>query len=72
MEEGYCLFYQKKESNDGLESLPVKKLDRIVTTIVAVSSTPLFNAESKERRLNSSPHYNIINVVKSISKIDIE
>lgn len=72
MVEGFCLFYQKKESNDGSVLVPVKELDRIVTTIIAVSSTPLFSAESKERRLNSSPHYNIINVVKSISKIDIE
>lgn len=71
MDEGYFPAYRKKESNDGLVSVPAKELDRNVTTIVAVSATPLSNAESKEGRPNSIPHYIKINVVESISKIDI-
>ena len=71
MDESYFPTYRKKESNDGLVSVPAKELDRNVTTIVAVSATPLSNAERKEGRPNSIPHYIKINVVESISKIDI-
>ena len=71
MDEGYFPAHRKKESSDGVISLPVKELDRNVTAIVAVSTTPLPIAESKEGRPGSIPHYLKINVVESISKIDI-
>ena len=71
MDEAFFPAYRKKDSNDGLISVPAKELDRNVTAIVAVSSKPLPNAESKEGRPNSIPHYIKINVVDSISKIDI-
>ena len=71
MDEGYFPAQRKKESNDGLVPAPVKELDRNVTAIVAVSTTPLSVAESKERRPKSIPHYIKINIVESISKIDI-
>lgn len=71
MDEGYFPAYRKKESNDGLVSVPAKELDRNVTAIVAVSTTPLSSDKSKEGRPNSIPHYIKINVVESISKIDI-
>jgi len=71
MDEGYFPAYRKKESNDGLISAPAKELDRNVTAIVAVSATPLTNTESKDGRPNSIPHYIKINVVESVSKIDI-
>jgi transposase-like protein len=48
MDEGYFPAYRKKESNDGLVSVPAKELDRNVTAIVAVSTTSLSIAESKE------------------------
>ena len=70
MDEGYFPAYRKKESNDGLVSVPAKELDRNVTAIVAVSATPLSDAKSKDGRPNSIPHYIKINVVESISKID--
>ena len=71
MDEGFFPAYRKKESNDGLISVPAKELDRNVTAIVAVSSTPLPNAGSKDGHPNSIPHFIKINVVESISKIDI-
>lgn len=71
MDEGYFPAYRKKDNNDGLVSVPAKELDRNVTAIVAVSATPLSNAESKEDRPRSIPLYIKINVVESISKIDI-
>jgi hypothetical protein len=71
MDEGYFPAYRKKESNDGLVSVPAKELDRNVTAVVAVSTTSLSIAESKEGRPNSIPHFIKINVVESISKIDI-
>lgn len=52
--------------------MPVNELDRIVTTIIAVSTTSLSNVESIERCSNFSPYYNKINVLKSIYKIDID
>ncbi len=71
MDEGYFPACRKKESNDGLVPAPVKELDRNVTAIVAVSTTPLPIAESEEGRPDSIPHYIKMNVVESISKIDI-
>jgi transposase-like protein len=71
MDEGYFPAYRKKDNNDGLVSVPAKELDRNVKAIVAVSATPLSNAESKEDRPVSIPHYIKINVVESISKIDV-
>lgn len=71
MDEGFFPAYRKKESNDGLVAAPVKELDRNVTAIVAVSTTPLSIAESKEGRPGSIPHFVKMNVVESISKIDI-
>jgi hypothetical protein len=70
MDEGFFPAYRKKESNDGLVAAPVKELDRNVTAIVAVSTTPLSIAESKGRP-GSIPHFVKMNVVESISKIDI-
>ena len=70
MDEGYFRAYRKKESNEGLVSLPAKELDRNVTAIVAVSVSPLPDAKIKEGRIKSVPHYLKINVVQSISKID--
>lgn len=72
MDEGYFPAYRKKESNDGLIPTPVKELDRNVTAIVAVSTTPLPISETKEERPNSIPHFVKMNVVESVSKIDIE
>lgn len=72
MDEGYFRAYRKKESNDGLVPVPVKELDRNVTAIVAVSTTPLSIDQSKEGHPGSIPHYLKMNVVESISKIDIE
>lgn len=71
MDEGYFPAHRKNESNDGLVSAPVKELDRNVTAIVAVSTTPLLIAKNKEGRPASIPHYIKINIVESISKIDI-
>lgn len=71
MDGGYFPAYRKKESNGGLISAPAKELDRNVTAIVAVSTTPLSAAECTKGRPNSIPHYIKINVVESISKIDI-
>jgi len=71
MDEGYFPAYKKKEDNDGLISMPAKELDRNVTAIVAVSTTPLSSADSKEGLPNSIPHFIKINVVESITKIDI-
>ena len=71
MDEGYFPVCRKKESNDGLISEPAKELDRNVTAIVAVSATPLSHAESKEGCPNSIVHYIKINIVESVSKIDI-
>ena len=52
-------------------SLSAKELDRNVTAMVAVSITPLTNAESKQGPSNSIAHNIKINVVESISKVDI-
>ena len=71
IDEGYFPAYRKKESNDGLVSAPAKELDRNVTAIVAVSTTSLSIAESKEGYPVSIPHYVKINVVESIFKIAI-
>ena len=72
MDEGYFPAYRKKENDDGLVSVPAKELDRNVKAIVAVSTTPLSSVESKEGRPNSIPHFVKMNVVESLSKIDVE
>ena len=59
MDEGYFPAYRKKERNDGLVSVQSKEPDKNITTIVAVSATPLSNAESKQgstNKFHSSPY----------------
>ena len=53
-------------------SVQAKEPDKSVPTYVAVFAALLSNAESKEERPNSIPHYIKIKVVESIlKKIDI-
>lgn len=70
MDEGFFEGHRKKEVDD-LIVKPIKELDRQVKAIVAVSTTPVIVGERKDGRPITKPGYLKMNVVKSLSKIDI-
>jgi ribosomal protein L37AE/L43A len=70
MDEGFFEGHRKKVADD-LIVKPTKELDRQVRAIVAVSTTPIVVGERKDGRPITKPGYLKMNVVKSLSKIDI-
>ena len=71
MDEGFFEGHRKKNT-DGLISKPVKELDRQVKAIVAVSSRAIINNEDQKKgKPNSKPKCLKMNVVTSLSKIEV-
>lgn len=70
MDEGFFEGIRKKDE-EGLITKPAKELDRQVKAIVAVSTTPIVTGEDKKGRPTTKPGYLKINVVQSLSKVDI-
>jgi transposase-like protein len=71
MDEGFFEGHRKK-AEGGLTAKPVKELDRQVRAIVAVSSKPIINKEEQKKgKPASKPKFLKMNVVASLSKIDV-
>lgn len=66
MDEGFFEGHRKTE-----QGLPRKELDRQVKAIVAVSTTPVPEAERKKGRPSTKPGYLKMSVVTSLSKIEV-
>lgn len=70
MDEGFFEGHRKKDANDLLQK-PVKEMDRQVKAVVAVSTTLIVVGKRKDGRPITKPGYLKMNVVKSLSKVDI-
>lgn len=70
MDEGFFEGHRKKQG-DALIVKPVKELDRQVKAVVAVSTIPIVIGKRKDGRPIAKPGYLKMNVVQSLSKIDI-
>ena len=70
MDEGFFEGHRKKDK-ECLTVKPAKALDRQVKAIVAVSTTPIATGEIKKGHPVTKPGYLKMNVVHSLSKIDI-
>lgn len=70
MDEGFFEGHRKKDA-ETLIVKPKKELDRQVKAIVAVSTIPIVVGHRKNGRPITKPGYLKMNVVKSLSKIDI-
>lgn len=70
MDEGFFEGHRKKDEHE-LIVKPAKEVDRQVKAIIAVSITPIVVGERKDGRPITKPGYLKMNVVKSISKIDV-
>lgn len=70
MDEGFFEGHRKKEIKGPIVK-PAKELDRQIKAIVAVSTTPVVTGEHKKGHPITKPGYLKINVVQSLSKIDI-
>ena len=70
MDEGFFEGHRKKDE-EFLTVKPAKALDRQVKAIVAVSTTPIATGEIKKGHPVTKPGYLKMNIVHSLSKMDI-
>ena len=72
MDEGFFEGHRKK-AEEGKNVKPAKELDRQVKAIVAVSCKPIIDNEKQTKgKPNSKPKFLKMNVVTSLSKIDVK